>query len=1587
MSQNAFIDDRFKNILFDEVITKVYPKLILDHKQLLLNNLIKVINCLALVYNFYSNRDVFYHELTQNNYQDLKWLSTMLIEYTTSAQEITSFYDFYKLKNKSIKDEELYKEVLPKYIFTNVQYGRLNRGKKNDSSDLREIEFNEEFINHNTNLLISAILESAHKLYVNWMDVLPISYLNYTSTELYENTVNLIKNKELKEINLLNSDEFIYPNLKHFHSIQINDIYNVCRVFLYEEIKSTKLFIYDLIDIKNKELLTGVNFLDKYFGSSFQSIFDNTTWDNIPAETKEYFTAKLSKLFDAALANQIVKLNKINGEISAASIQRLVKAIIVTFDNKNNDNDTIKKSGYKFLRKTIDEEEALDDDKLYDEYSMDNIQKSIKTVKAEFIYEHFRIMIQIFKNTVYGTFTLSLSKTHPVNKSNVVDNFRENHKYEKKDKLIFTQFITLKNIYNFAKSLSRYNKGKDYPAFPKNWKSLEKSEKDEIISRLTGKKTVTNWFNISRYIKYIYGELNLFSTMFAKYDKNDVLLNVHKELYDLFTQYLLVDVIFRSMIVKGILISLKPNKELTDQRLTPRDRGAVWNKIDETQYNKIKRESYSYLSELPYKNSDDPKTNYGEFDIGLYRKNPLRESQIGNENGWFTLYALDWISQIGFCHKFIHQRVSFVTGGTGVGKSTQVPKLYMYYLKALNYNSTGKVACTQPRKAPTKKNADMVSKELGFPIFTYKNKDQKSNYFYVQMHYKGDTHIENSDHLSLKYITDGTLVQEIKDLHPLFKRKKNNGDPEDRNLYDIVIIDEAHEHGKNMDVLLTMLRTYTYLNPEIKLVILSATMDEDEPVYRRYYRDINDNIKSPLDTNLRDLNFDRINIDRRFHISPPGYGTNFPIKEIYRPGGDVYDIVREIIKEGMKGFVLIFQPGEADIVKMVDELNKFIPDDVLALPFYSSLSDDKKSVIEDIDKVWNKIRMSKLDDFKSTNPFVGTNSYSNFIICATNIAEASITIQKLYYVIETGTRKSNIYDYKNRISKLKLLPISESSRLQRKGRVGRTGPGSVYYLYKKGEMENNKILFEFSTNNIADDIFANLIENYGNIITTDRLLDLEQFGYLFNTSNGRYNYFGMPSHSDYDYNNKYFPKLYQDTSESNGYNSDTLYDSDGEFYIVHPEELDIDRNIMGKFIGTKNKSIKINNYKLQSEKIDSFFDDLYLSKFIQKENGKYLATKFGSLFYRLMLKFPFDDQNLNKIMANSILLNNAENAAKIIAILHSFNSTSFDLTNILNPIIKLIPPQNYQLKMYDLDFFKKFFIGSRSDIDTLLRYANEIIDNYNKFNSKEIKLQLDNFESIDKTLSLSSLSPEEYYKILADFDHKQHELVINYRIQEKLSYVNNFISTISQIIKVNPSHIKIFLQFYLKLKDSIQSCFNPSRKNKNLLKDLEKYQNEYEMKYKDYDKNILMFLLAQPFNVAKNIAGTTRFLSVYQPSSENIYSMPVYRQIIGERAIMKEDLGFDAYLAYDYVFFYTINTQKETLSVVIPLSKDYLKLYPEIYSKERLAKISSTEFSKVDKYIKKFSENTLIPEITVRNDVDALSKVKITLDEILRELS
>jgi len=1540
--ESPFFNNDFDSILRINVISSLYPDLIQPHKDILLKYLRQLVLVVSMIYDFNSNKSIFMHELTQNNYQDLKWLCSFLLNHLESPQNIKTFDDIY---HKKLKDVDINEEP-PKYIFSNLQYGRCIRGEK-----IQEIEFNESHIEQNFKLLISSLIESSHKLYVNWMDVIPLTLVNYKDKDLFKNTQEIIKKRDLKQFNL-NDITFNEENGKLLHSLQISDIYNVIRNYLYEDIIPLKLLIYDLADTQNNILIPAIKFFKRYFEEVITDMIEENPWSLLDQSKKDSFDLKLKKLFQYGLKRMELSLIVIHeGDnysytVSAASIQRLVKAMCITFDNTYRTVPTVLRTGYTPIKKEIDDEKE-DEEKVYDSYSIQDLKPQLDTIQSQFMYEHLRRMIERLKYTVYGSIIFDKKKKE------IIDPFLDSYPDLN---LLSVRQITLKNIYNFAKSLSRYQKGKDYPTYPKHWKSLEDNEKQEILNRLNGKIQSDSWFNIKRYIKYVLKELNQDTTS-VNIDRYN--FELHKYISEIY----LIETIFKSLIYKGVLSELRPNKLLTDSLNSVRsERGEILSKMNKDifsyELNNPYAEAYSYLSELPY----------------IYSGN----IPDANKSGWFSLYALDWVSQIGFCHRYINQRVSYVTGATGVGKSTQVPKLYMYYLKAIDYNSMGRVVCTQPRKAPTKKNADQVSKELGFPIF---DMDKDTDYYFVQMHHKTQQHISNVSHLSLKYITDGTLVQEFKNVTPMLKKLNFDGSIANQNAYDIIIIDEAHEHGKNMDVLLTLMRDFCYFNPSIKLVILSATMDDDEPVYRRYYRDINDNQKFPLDCNLRDFNLDRVNVDRRYHISPVGLGTTHKIEETYLDGSNPVDIVKMLVRDGLKGDILIFQPGEGDIVELVEELNENTPDDVIALPFYSALSDDKKSFIEDIDKTFPSLRMSKRDNFGRVKDVTkGSGSYKNCIICSTNIAEASITIRRLYYVIETGTRKGLIYSYTRRAGKLTTMNISESSRLQRKGRVGRTGPGHVYYTYKKGLMENNKILFEFSTGNVSDSIFSTIQEKTTeDLVTLNNLLKTpklkEQFNYLFSTSKGTFNYFGNNKLYDYDYENKYFPRMY-DT----GYDSDTLYDAKGDFYIVHPEELYIKRNIMGQVKSSLKSDVICKDGKIESYKMNSFFEDLFMKKYLDLESDKYYRTQFGKLINEIILASNcFEDQNLAEILSYSVFFNTSDEMCRIMSMIASLNGNFLSMFNVGEKMT------------YDLNSFKTIFKQSKSEFDVLNQLGVEIIN----YVLKEISVN----EIDELVMKFFKLDSKSYNDMIDNFKNIEmeddsgkkrmsRESVYLTRVQLILNHpkLNVAINSFGELLDINPTFINKFLEYYFISSDNIKSLYYPNKRNKEYKADIDKYKALFEDEIKLGLEPILLTLLhAQPFNIAKRIIPTKYFLSVYAPSSENIYGFSMYKQK------QKRGISFEPLLlipneyATNYIFYFAINILRESPTFISYIDMKYLKLFQHIYNYDRINKVSSTDFQRVDKYIEKM-ESKLIPKQIVMEDIRTLEYVGTTYKELLSEL-
>lgn len=1559
-----FINENMKSII-KKGIDDLYNNLQDIDKKILYFYVEKIIQFLSYQYNFNkSDSSDYEYEFIQNNYKDIKWLSTLLLPFLNVSQsELKSFSDMYTKKyNQScdINKEE------PKYIFTNIQFNRCIRKIENNETKYIEMKYAQSHLEQNFILLLKSLLICSNKLYVNWINILPYSLEDFYSSPLFLNTQELFNAKKLNDIDLtsfMNSDiDLVDENMqKLIGSLYIGDIYNTIRVYLYEEIKNIKLLIFDLVIEPMNQLHPALLILNEFFCEEnnfiLKEALNDVLWENLTESYQNIFTKKIKKLFEAYLKK--THLTVINPspsnvslqsyDVAMGSIQRLVKGILINFDNKYRNRQNVKDSGYISIKTNLSEEERelIDEDNI-DAYNFENIEQSIESIKPEFMFMLFKDILQEFKTTFYSKALLTENK----------QDFIEPHQSEIK--------FTLKNLYNFAKSLSHYQKDTAYIPFNLNWNSLTISEKKIILDRLNDKiKDSQSWFNIRRYIKSLVDIRFQFP--------NDMTIDEYNRFLYREIRKDLISNIFQILITKGVLSRFVVNTRLTDRNLIGNKRitdyvaeNLKYSLLTQSETNIYYKSAFYYLTDLPY-----------EFSPEYFEEL--------SKSSWTSMDPMEWISQIGFCHHFINNRVSYVSGATGVGKSTHVPKLFLYNIKALDYKSIGKVVCTQPRKTPTEKNAEQVSKQMGLPIIkTSKDIKEYSTNYYVQMQHKDKKHTKHNKHLVLKFITDGSLVEEFSNSLPIFKKQINMADrisvtPE--NIYDVIIIDEAHEHNKNMDILLTMMKLFTYYNPSIRLVILSATLDEDEPTYRRFYRAISDNMKFPYDLSLKQLNLDRINIDRRYHISPPGAGTRFTVNEYYEEKTPIVDLINRLIKT-KKGDILVFQPGEGDINKLLEELNKTIDSSWIALPFFSSMNDDKKDFIQDIDTTFTRLRMSRDQNFNDCkNIYEGNNVYTNFVLIATNIAEASITINRLFYVIDTGTRKINYYDYKRRNNKLLTQFISETSRVQRKGRVGRTGPGDAYFMYKFGTTTDNKTPYEISIGNTGDTLYNKTRDSTDEEpFKLDNHINLLKNYYY--TNDGRYDYAGLEHKPEFEY----VPTYYK-----TGYNISDIIDNQGKFYIIHPDELNIRRNIGGKIVDIKTSDIEFINKIdgiIRSKKIDSFIEDYITTNFMY---GNYNKTEEGkninemciklaftsninalALIYGLLLTSDIDSVPYNNLLIGAVALDVLGGDVKGLCLKNELDDVIID--RIINKnahsdieiIIENINKVLNHIKGFNLFDTEKNILDGEIKIDNIQNMSNKNL--LNLYTERKDYEDVD----IDRDIIINKISDNIYYKLIKN--EKLHKVIENICYELELD--------VDMMIKI--------IRQYAKTKENIKNLFYPDKRNNNYTEFINKYRKLYiGQNYNHYDLIKLSYLLSQPYNICRNIIQTNGYLPLYNPSPEyimNLGTMKVFDKKKKKRYILSTFIG-DRFLR-GYCYFISYNADRESIMCVFNFNIDIinrLKLFRNIYNKDRLTEIITRYGFKIKKFIDKLSEEQKL-KLKLSQDYDKIVKSSKTFDEIIMDI-
>lgn len=335
-----------------------------------------------------------------------------------------------------------------------------------------------------------------------------------------------------------------------------------------------------------------------------------------------------------------------------------------------------------------------------------------------------------------------------------------------------------------------------------------------------------------------------------------------------------------------------------------------------------------------------------------------------------------------------HQTLVLV-GETGSGKTTQIPQWCTEYVRNhCPLTERRGVACTQPRRVAAMSVAQRVSEEMDVML------GQEVGY---SIRFEDCS----SPRTVLKYMTDGMLLREAM-ADPLMER------------YNVILLDEAHERTLATDILLGVIKEVTKQRPDLKIVVMSATLDAGK--FQSYFDD------APL-------------------LSIPG--RTHPVEIFFTPEPErdyLEAAIRTVIQihlcEEGEGDMLLFLTGQEEIEEACRRIKNEVDNmgsevgDVKVIPLYSTLPPQQQQRI-----------------FEAAPPKKPSGAVGRKIVVSTNIAETSLTIDGIVFVIDPGFSKQKVYNPRIRVESLLVSAISKASAQQRAGRAGRTRPGKCFRLY------------------------------------------------------------------------------------------------------------------------------------------------------------------------------------------------------------------------------------------------------------------------------------------------------------------------------------------------------------------------------------------------------------------------------------------------------------------------------------------------------------------------------------------------------------
>ncbi len=350
-------------------------------------------------------------------------------------------------------------------------------------------------------------------------------------------------------------------------------------------------------------------------------------------------------------------------------------------------------------------------------------------------------------------------------------------------------------------------------------------------------------------------------------------------------------------------------------------------------------------------------------------------------------------------------QVVIIAGETGSGKTTQIPKICL----ELGRGIAGQIGHTQPRRIAARSVAERLADELGVDLG-------------AQVGYQVRFTDESSRDTLVKVMTDGILLNELQ---------------RDRDLrrYDTIIIDEAHERSLNIDFVLGYLKQLLPRRPDLKVIVTSATIDPER--FAAHFADRNGRPAPiievsgrtyPVEVRYRPL----VRVEPSKTPGKPDIETEIDqitgiceaVEELWTEGGSA-----ERARDGGGEDILVFLSGEREIRDAADALEGMNLPGTEILPLFG--------------------RLSAAEQHRVFSRHTGRR-----VVLATNVAETSLTVPGIRYVVDAGTARISRYSQRTKVQRLPIEPISRASANQRSGRCGRVSDGIAIRLYAEDDYEN-----------------------------------------------------------------------------------------------------------------------------------------------------------------------------------------------------------------------------------------------------------------------------------------------------------------------------------------------------------------------------------------------------------------------------------------------------------------------------------------------------------------------------------------------------